>query len=29
LREEGKLRVFEKRVLGRIFGFKRHKLTGR
>jgi hypothetical protein len=28
IREEGRLRVFENRVLGRIFGFKRDKLTG-
>ena len=28
LREEGRLRVFENRVLRRIFGFKREELTG-
>jgi len=28
LREEGRLGVFEKRVLGRIFGFKRDKVLG-
>ena len=29
LREEGRLRVFEKRVLGRIFEPKRDKVTGK
>jgi hypothetical protein len=28
LREEGRLRVFENRVLGRIFGCKRDDVTG-
>jgi hypothetical protein len=28
LREERRLRVFEKRVLGRIFGAKRDEVTG-
>jgi len=28
LREEGRLRVFENRVLRRIFGPRRHKVTG-
>jgi hypothetical protein len=28
LREEHKLRVFEKRVLRRIFGLKRDEMTG-
>ena len=28
LREEGRLRVFENRVLGKIFGPKRHEVTG-
>jgi hypothetical protein len=29
LREENRLRVFENRVLGRIFGPKRDEVTGR
>ena len=28
MREDHRLRVFEKRVLGRVFGSKRDKLTG-